>query len=277
MKSHYIIAWLCAGSILGSSLSVQAQNLKNERATDEVKNIVSVIQLMVHQGQSAEAVKVSFKSLDEILKDKNGIPMLKVTGSLPVINDMQSEKAIKKINTFYNNKLKEFNKLKGSDFEIAQNDYALKSQEEKAYWQGYELGMSYTTKRNDGTVISFVEDDYEYMGGAHPNSVRYAQNFDRKTGKQLKFKDIVTDEAAARAAINKDILETLQGAEYKDYLFEDYKAHIDEILQENTWYLSEEGLVIIANEYIITPHAVGIIEFNMPYESFPYLKAEYKI
>lgn len=277
MKKYHILAWLCAGSILGSSLGVSAQHLDHEKAgAEEAKNIVSVIQLRVHNGQITRAADVNFKSLDEILKDDKGVVMLQITGNLPVIKEVQGIKALKKINAFYANKLKEFNKLKQSDFEIAQNDYNLKDQEEKTYWSGYGLGMNYRLKRNDGAVISFVEDDYEYMGGAHPNSVRYAQNFDSKTGKLLKFKDIVTDEAAAKEAINKYILETLQGAEYKDYLFEDYKAHVNEILQENTWYLSKEGIVIIANEYIITPHVVGILEFTMPYASFPYLKAEYK-
>ncbi|MEG1148321.1 MAG: RsiV family protein, partial [Niameybacter sp.] len=64
--------------------------------------------------------------------------------------------------------------------------------------------------------------------------------------------------------------------EYKDYFFEDYQQHIKELLTENTWYLSDEGFVIISNEYIISPHVVGILEFTIPYDQFQYLKPEYR-
>ena len=48
-----------------------------------------------------------------------------------------------------------------------------------------------------------------------------------------------------------------------------------DILTEDTWYFSDQGLVIISNEYIITPHAVGILEFTIPYNELTFIKPCY--
>ena len=123
--------------------------------------------------------------------------------------------------------------------------------------------------------ISLIRDYYEYTGGAHPNSTRYAENFSTLTGEILTLKDITKNEAEAKKAINAVILKQTQIAEYKDYLFKGYEKDIPQILTDNTWYFSDEGLVIICNEYIIGPHALGILEFTIPYKEATFLKDNY--
>ncbi len=89
---------------------------------------------------------------------------------------------------------------------------------------------------------------------------------------RLTLKDITKDECKAREVIHAYILKAVQKEAYKDYLSEDYEAHIKDILTEDTWYFSDQGLVIISNEYIITPHAVGILEFTIPYNELTFIK-----
>ena len=235
-----------------------------------------VIPVGVDHLREAEVIRITFEKLDQVLKDKNGVPMLQVQGNIPVVTIGGNKKATKKMNDFYQNKKKAFEVQQAIDFKQAQEDYKGRSEEERTYWEGYSLGMSYMPERLDDKVISLVENNYEYTGGAHPNSWRYAQNFDSNTGGRLTLKEVTTDEKAAIAFINEEILKQTKMYKYKDYFFEGYEKSIKDILTEDTWYFSDKGLVVIANEYIISPHVVGILEFTIPYEEFPYLKEEYR-
>lgn len=234
-----------------------------------------VIPVEARYSKEAEVIGITFEKLDQVLKDENGIPMLQVEGNSPVVTIEGNKKATKRINKFYENKRKAFETQQAINFKQAKEDYARRSKEEKSYWGGYALGMQYTPERLDEKVISLVENRYEYTGGAHPNSLRYAQNFNVSTGGKLTLKDITTDEKAAISFINDEILKQTKENQYKDYFFPGYENNIKDILTEDTWYFSDQGIVVISNEYIISPHAVGILEFIIPYEGFPYLRSEY--
>lgn len=234
-----------------------------------------IIPLEAQYSGQAEVISITFEKLDQVLKDENDIPMLQIEGNIPVVSIEGNRKADKRINDFYQNRRKAFELQQAIDFKQAKEDYARRSKEEKTYWGGYGLGMRYTPERVDEEIISLVEDNYEYTGGAHPNSWRYAQNFNASTGQKLTLKDVTTDEKAAISFINEEILKQTKAYKYKDYFFPGYEESIKDILTEDTWYFSDQGVVVISNEYIISPHAVGILEFTIPYEGFPYLKPEY--
>ena len=66
--------------------------------------------------------------------------------------------------------------------------------------------------------------------------------------------------------MEKHILETITEEPYKDYLMEDYESYISDILTEDVFYLNEKGLVVICNPYLVTTHAGGTIEIQVPYK-----------
>ena len=43
-----------------------------------------------------------------------------------------------------------------------------------------------------------------------------------------------------------------------------------------TGYLGDDGFHIIVNEYIISPHAAGIMDFVIPYGKADFLKEEFR-
>ena len=59
--------------------------------------------------------------------------------------------------------------------------------------------------------------------------------------------------------------------------YDDYEDKIGDALTEDTWYLGNDGLHIIVNEYIIAPHAAGSFDFVIPYEEADFLKDEFKM
>ena len=67
------------------------------------------------------------------------------------------------------------------------------SEENQDYYQ-YSIYQSLKTARVDSQVISLIEGNSEYTGGAHGNYGSTGVNFDAVTGTLLELSDLLTDE-----------------------------------------------------------------------------------
>lgn len=206
--------------------------------------------------------------------DENGELLLSLTGNYPVVSVKGNEEAEKKINDYIAGLVKEAEEQADTDEEYAREDKAMWT-EDMGEFLGYGFGNEYVTGRADSQVISFRQDGYEFTGGAHPNGYAFGYNFSTETGELLTLKDVVSDEAAAKTFIEQTILTKTKEPEYKDMFFEGYEEFIPDVFSDSTWYFSEDGFVVICNEYILGPHASGIIEFTIPYDQFTLLNEEY--
>lgn len=268
MKKSLIITFLGIVCLINTTqyISVEAaqsNQIKNECHCEVVKE------------ETDKLIRIQYKDLNEVIKDNKGTPLLQVEGNTPTVIINNNKKASSKINSFYKTKLKDFEQDIRDYTQMAKKDYDRRNEELKKSWHAYSLGTQYTTSRIDNCIISVIQNDYEYTGGAHPNATRFAQTFSTVTGKRLTLKDITTDVEEAIKGINDYILQETKKEAYKGYFFEDYEKHIKDILTEDTWYFSDEGLVIISNEYIISPHSTGILEFTIPYSELSFIKPEY--
>jgi hypothetical protein len=245
---------------------------ENIITNNETENIDSNKEVIDHES----GVTITFVDKSREIKDENGLLLLTVTGNMPVITVPGNQIATDKINEYYNEKQKEKEELINEYVQYAKDDYGYLGKERLEYWNGYALGDEYTAARVDSSIISIVEEVYEYVGGAHPNSYRLAQNFDTQTGELLSLTDVLTDMDQGRKFINDYLLKLLKASEEELGLFDNYEESVGEILTDNTWYLSNEGFVIICNEYIVSPHAAGIQEFVIPYKDLTYLVEKYQ-
>lgn len=223
------------------------------------------------------AVSVELTENEEERHDEDGRLILSVTGNYPIVSVKGNEEAEIKINAYIDGLVAEQAKLADADETMAKEDLATRDEEMLEFFNGYGLGNEYTTARADSQVISFRLDSYEYTGGAHPTNAAVGYNFSTETGELLTLKDVVSDEAAARAFIEQTLAEQLKGPDYKDALFEDYADHIGEVLTDTTWYFAEDGFHVIGNEYILGPHSSGIMDFVIPYDSFELLNDDYML
>ena len=246
------------------AVTTEAASAEGTEAESEEET--SSVQL--DQGESAEYVtSIDMVDYSRDVKDDNGVIMLKVTQNCPDITIDGSAAAADNVNDFYLKEKEAFDATVEKYTQMAKDDYAGRSEEEKANFHAYELGLEYTLKRSDDLCISIVKDSYEYTGGAHPNAFREAAVFDTATGEQLTLDDIFEDVDKTKTFFVDYLTEELKDKKYADTLFEDYEKDIPDILtDDNTWYLSKEGYVIICNEYIISPHSSGIMEFTIPYD-----------
>lgn len=211
---------------------------------------------------------------DEYMSE-DGTLLLTVHTAIPVVAIADNEAASAAINGV----VKDYDLMGVAAEEArewAEEDYETRGKDN--WYEGYVMDTSFAAKRQDSAVISFGINAYSYMGGAHPNAVEAGINFNPNTGERLTLADITVDESAARERIMAYILEEVKRmqAEEEGMFFEDYEENIGDILTEETWYLDKDGLHVIGNEYIISPHAAGILDFVIPYEKADFIKEEYR-
>jgi PBP1b-binding outer membrane lipoprotein LpoB len=130
-------------------------------------------------------------------------------------------------------------------------------------WVPYSIDRSYLPGRIDAAVVSLVSTDIVNTGGAHPNNAMFGISFSAVTGKRLTLADLSDDESAFRAAVTEEI--TAQVSKMAAQLYPDAAESAKTLLDEDDWYFSEDGFVVLCNEYIMAPHAAGTLKFPVPY------------
>lgn len=245
---------------------------KTEEPTTEEES-----SMQVDNGEEAQyKVTIDMQENSREIKNDEDTVMVKVTQSFPEVTIDGSAAAADNINDYYSKDVATFESWAEEIAQMAEEDYGMRSEEEQKNWNPYEVSKEHSAVRADDQCISIVSDSFDYTGGAHPNGGRQAANFDTASGELLTFDAVFTDVDQAKEFITEYLLKEMKDEKYEGTFFDDYEKDVPTILDDNTWYLSEDGFVVICNEYIVSPHSSGILEFTIPYEDFKELSDQYK-
>ena len=164
----------------------------------------------------------------------------------------------------------DFHKDSNKQEEDAQTYYQefLKGGGKKEAFTPYTFELTCKPLRADNNVVSILFYSYAYCGGAHGSLATFARNYDAKTGKVLTMEDfgeevssLVTDNAVK-------FINAIQDTD--DAFFYDKVKSTDEsvqsMLETGSFYLSQDGLVLIDGQYLLQPYAAGIVEFTTSYD-----------
>lgn len=132
-----------------------------------------------------------------------------------------------------------------------------------------ELTISVVAENDEW--ISFYQEQYSNTGGAHPSVFGKSYVVKRADASEVTISEFLskyslTKEDVAKYAATK-VREDL--GEDAVMLFYETESLADEflfIMEENQWYLTENGLLLFANPYDIGPYALGIIECEISNE-----------
>ncbi len=124
----------------------------------------------------------------------------------------------------------------------------------------YYHSLSITRGRCDNQVISLTFDEGNYTG----NDNRYARNYDSATGQVLTLKDL--GNGVDQVACDK-IIRFVNQIHKKDGLFLDRikTADLKDVVTDDMFYFSKNGLVFISGQYLLQSYAEGIVEFTISY------------
>ena len=154
---------------------------------------------------------------------------------------------------------------------MAESIYENREEGDPVHFYAYSFYSNVSTARMDDTVVSVLQVNSVYSGGAHPNSAQQAYNLDLQNCIELTLSDVILPDGAD--VLQEQVLTRLSerfGSLENSGLYPDYqevvKGCFDDDGLTSNWYFSENGLVIYFNCYDIAPYAAGIIKVEIPYE-----------
>ncbi len=139
----------------------------------------------------------------------------------------------------------------------------------------FQLHITFDVKYSKTPFISVVLYIYRFEGGAHGITNVISLNFDTTSGKLLRLKDIFEAGFDYESVIKSEILSKIE--ETPENFFEEAVGCVkNDKLDDRNFALTEDGLIIIFEEYELAPRYFGILEFKIPLEKLE-IKEGFKI
>ncbi len=115
-----------------------------------------------------------------------------------------------------------------------------------------------------GGLLSVLEGDYAYLGGAHPNYGLRAWNFDLGSGTFVDLADLTDRPEELRETIADAVAAQIFASELREGFYENW---YNLLLEKESFevFFGQEGLTVFFQEYELAPHAVGVPTFDIPY------------
>lgn len=130
----------------------------------------------------------------------------------------------------------------------------------------FSMERTVRVARADSAIVSFRMVDRASLGTANTLAIT-GHNYDPQTGEELKLADIGADLEKLVNAVAEDILTSFNDDDqYKDTFFtEGYTDTVRSLISDGHWYLTSEGIVIIANPGEIADAEKGFYEFTVDF------------
>ena len=131
----------------------------------------------------------------------------------------------------------------------------------------FSMDRTVRVARADSSVISFRMVDRVSLGTVSTLAIT-GHSYDPQTGAELKLADLGDDTEKLVNAIAEDILTSFnEDEQYKDTFFlEGYTDILRSLISDGHWYLTGEGIVIIANPGEIAELEEGFYEFLVDFD-----------
>lgn len=163
-----------------------------------------------------------------------------------------------------NNKIRDDIEPKVADAQISADEYS-KSLGGKAPSFPYEVRSTYVITKKNNSMISLYNNYYEFLGGAHGNTIRTSYTIDVLEEKLLNIKDLFVEGYDYKGEINKEISKQIESN--KENYFDEGKDFTG-ISDNQEFYIEGNDLVIYYQLYEIAPYVFGIPEFKIDLNIF---------
>lgn len=135
-----------------------------------------------------------------------------------------------------------------------------------AQGSAYEFYTAYKVTYNQNGYISFVLDDYTFLGGAHGTSGATGMTFTLGNGKSVKLANLLKDEKNAEKTVQKMVQEQIEkDAGSQGYTLKDFKEWTKGTTSYlDNFYMTYDGVTILIPVDHTAPSAMNVFEFSLP-------------
>lgn len=223
-------------------------------------------------GQNKELPR-EYAFLDEIHEEGSKLDsvyqesvLLEYDFQMPKVENISGQ-AVVKVKEWQEEELEDFWKeleIRTLEADADCQERKLDSDEEKRGW-GVPCIYSVNYSVFQSTeVISFLKAEYQYYsGGAHGTTSYFGMVFDSDTGERITLDDFLYGKENGRMEIAQYLIGQLEG----ESLWDDYQeVIIDKLTNEPEFYVEENSLVFIFDQYELASYAQGPFFLKVPLE-----------
>lgn len=211
---------------------------------------------------SSSNVRVITKTLKNTLKCEETI-LLTYEINYPCLIFDSSNTQINKINSFYKAKAIEYaNYCENTLFNLAVQQYLFDKENDYPV-RIFDVVQDFEVTLLADCIFSLYLDRYEYTGGAHGNTNRCSATWNLKCSQIISLSDLVACLPDCRTFIINEVQQQIEAD--PSFYFEDYPELIRKTFNSQSFYCTNEGIVVYYQKYDIAPYASGIRTFLIPY------------
>ena len=145
---------------------------------------------------------------------------------------------------------------------------ARQRQQDGDFLGNFQWDEEFAIMRNKGNYLSTRRDRSQYTGGVHGSLQIMGDNWLFRAGDYylLSLTDILPGAEDPRALVMEQALEQAKQQEEAQpgLFYENYQETMGDVWQED-WYLTEESLVVVFQEYALGPYTSGPMLFEIPF------------
>lgn len=145
---------------------------------------------------------------------------------------------------------------------------ARQRQQDGDFLGNFQWDEEFAIMRNKGNYLSIRRDRSQYTGGVHGTLQIMGDNWLFRAGDYylLSLTDILPGAEDPRALVMEQALEQAKQQEEAQpgLFYENYQETMGDVWQED-WYLTEESLVVVFQEYALGPYTSGPMLFEIPF------------
>jgi hypothetical protein len=168
---------------------------------------------------------------------------------------------------------KSFEKSRGKLLSDAKKDRRERLANGSTFFGPYQEDGDIFVRRADFRVVSFLEDGYTFLGGAHGLGGVAGRNFDVHTGRELKLTDVVRDKTQLAEAIKQQLMFDYPQSSFAQSGGGSMKGIVDQLIREDKmlWSLDPRGISFYFNPYLLGSYAEGIFTTTIFFSERPEL------
>ncbi|EYE87525.1 hypothetical protein Q428_12855 [Fervidicella metallireducens AeB] len=125
----------------------------------------------------------------------------------------------------------------------------------------YEIRQSYKVGYNKNGLLSIEMNNYIYTGGAHPMLYNTCYNYDLKTGKRLKLKDLFKN-TGYKKVVSNELIKQIK--KENPYITKQECYDVYNITGNEAFYITSDSIVICYRPYQISGYGSAAPEFKVP-------------
>lgn len=128
--------------------------------------------------------------------------------------------------------------------------------------------LAYNVTYNKNCHLSMFRDQFQYTSGAHGSTIKMSDTWNIRTGRLVPMADYFRPGADYKCIILNEAIK--QANKDPSIYFENYAQLMNQYFNPESYYLSDDGLVIYYQEYEIAPYTSGLPTFTIPYSLLDY-------